>query len=98
MNISITREEFEAICFAEDQVSTALEAADDDYAHDASVHINHLLDLIAKFRDAAKREQERKELYELAKEMYPNEEPVVWKLIARKAFATQERAKRSTQI
>lgn len=97
MNISLTKEEFEAICFAEDQVNAALEAADDDYAHDASVHLHHLLGFIAKFRDAAKREQRRKELYELAKEMYPNEGPMTWKLVARKAFATQERAKHSAQ-
>lgn len=52
MRVTITEDEFEAICFAEDLINTNIESADDDFAHDASVHCNCLLNLIAKLRGA----------------------------------------------
>lgn len=87
MRVSISQEEFEAICFAEDLISTSIEAAGDDYALDASVHCNHMLDLIARLRDIKNRNQEFNNIYRLAKEMYPNESPAIWRKLARKSLA-----------
>ena len=58
MRVTITEDEFEAICFAEDLVNTYVESADDDFAHDASIHLNFLLNLIAKLRDARAKDHE----------------------------------------
>lgn len=97
MRVTISQEEFEAICFAEDLVNASIEAADDNYAHYASVHCYHLLSLIARLRDANHEDQELNNLYRLAKEMYPNKSPAIWKKLARKSLAIQKELKHLAQ-
>lgn len=89
MRITISQKEFEAICYAEEQLNTAIEASDDDFAHDASIHNYHLLRIIAKLRDAMLKDRERAEMILMAKQMYPNEKPEVIKRIVTKALKTQ---------
>lgn len=96
MRVTITEDEFEAICFAEDLVNTCVESADDDFAHDASVHLNCLLNLITKLRDARAKDHELVNLYQLAKEMYPGESPGTWRKLARRALVI-EKTTHSTQ-
>lgn len=61
MNVSITKEEFEAIDFALDQVSTAIHGADDEYAKKASKIVAHLFNLMEKYKKARYWQQCRKE-------------------------------------
>lgn len=97
MRITISDDEFEAICFAEELINTSIEAgADDDFAHDASFQCNCLLNLIARLKEARKKERELETLYQLAKEMYPDESLGTWRKLARRSFAIQK-ATHSTQ-
>lgn len=51
MQISISEQEFEAICFAMDQVSTALQgSSDESYISDAERALNALYDVKVKYR------------------------------------------------
>lgn len=52
MNISITEKEFDAICFAINQVETEIEAADEEFANDAGVYLDHLHGLCKKYKTA----------------------------------------------
>ena len=86
MRITITEAEFEAISFAEDLINTTIESADDDFAHDASVHCNCLLNLIEKLSAARAKESKLASLYQIAKKMYPDENPNTWRKLARKSL------------
>lgn len=49
MTISISRQEFDAIHFAIDQIRTDMEAADEEYARDAEVAIDNLYSISRKY-------------------------------------------------
>ena len=89
MRITVSEEEYEAIRFAEDQLEEDMEASDDDFAHDASEHCHHLRRLITRIRDAKKKDRELGALYQLAKKIYPEGEPNLWRKIARKSLSPQ---------
>jgi hypothetical protein len=90
MRIQVTIEEIEALCFAEDQISTLMESADDDYSHDASIQLYHLRRIICKFRDAEARQKVRSQFYRLAKKLYPKEGPEKWRKIASMACTKKQ--------
>lgn len=58
MNVTITIDEFDAICFAVNQIETEIESADDDFAHDASVHLDNLYNVCAKYKAARSKNEE----------------------------------------
>lgn len=61
MNVSMTKEEFEAIDFALDQISSAIHGADDEYAETASKIVANLFNLLEKYKRARYMQQCRKE-------------------------------------
>lgn len=52
MNISITKKEFDAICFAITQIETEIEAADDPFANDAGEQLDYLSNIVQKYKTA----------------------------------------------
>lgn len=91
MRITVTDDEFDAICFAEELIRANIESgADDDFAHDASVHCNCLLNLMKKLRKARAKDCELQVFYKLAQKAFPNENPNIWRKIARKSLSMPE--------
>lgn len=91
MRITVTDDEFDAICFAEELIRANIESgADDDFAHDASVHCNCLQNLMEKLRKARAKDSELDVFYQLAKKAFPDESPSIWRKIARKSLSKPE--------
>ena len=71
MKIEVTKDEFDAICFARSIVDK-YEETDLDLSCNALVHSSHLFDLEMKCQRELARDRLRKELTENVKELYPN--------------------------
>ena len=56
MNLSISQTELDAISFAINQIEGDIESADDDFAHDASVHLNALYGICEKYKKARQKD------------------------------------------
>ncbi|MBO5539620.1 MAG: hypothetical protein J5980_01595 [Muribaculaceae bacterium] len=68
MNLSISQTELDAICFAISQIEGEIESADDDFVHDASVHLNALYGICKKYKKA----RQKDEIFRLAKKSVKN--------------------------
>lgn len=68
MNLSISQTELDAICFAINQIEGDIESADDDFAHDASVHLNALYGICEKYKKARQKDA----IFRLAKKSVKN--------------------------
>ncbi len=67
--------EYSAICEAEDQLCTNIEAGDEDYVRNTNPTVRLLHSVIDKCRHARSVEIYRQALYKEAKRMYPDKSP-----------------------
>jgi hypothetical protein len=68
MKIDVSKEEYDAICFAKDLV-------ENDYSVEGNCHFIRLLDLVSKCEIELAREQMRESLWEEAKRLNPDRKP-----------------------
>ena len=68
MNISISKEEYDAIVFASIQIETEIEAASEEYAQEAGKYLNALYNVQQKYKRAREKQFLIKDLKKIVAE------------------------------
>ena len=81
MNISISKEEYDAIVFASNQIETEIEGADEDYAQEAGKQLNALYNVQQKYMRARGKQFLIKDLKKIVAEKTAEQVSVILTLL-----------------